>query len=438
MTTRSSPRRRVPFLALLAIAAAAAATPVRGEDETEGPPAEAPSMDGAIELTDAKKTASVKLPKMWKVERNPSPPPGHLAVFRGPYTQRDAGAVVLSYDTTATRGTLALWNRLRGGVLRPDDARSGPGWWEGCSVEDTARLQRATWARCVEKDGSIYVCEVLAHKDSYERAKTIARQILDTFKVTGAAPKVAPPAGWKVKKAGEFDLWTDADDPGKADNALRILATAREVVVKSLKGKPADESRPVAKVYENGGKFNDEAKAIYGEEPKFATFDPYTRAPMVKILGAQAEAYEPEVQNQGARQAVVLYFGGSPPWWVEHGMIRYGYVGAQAGGKPQKPKDAHVQDAKRAVAAGKKRFDAWLTASTAADVPDADQGTWEVFAWHWYVRHGPGKKWRKQYDAYFDALRATGDPLAAAKAFDGVDFDAMTKDFRDWAAKWEP
>ena len=73
-----------------------------------------------------------------------------------------------------------------------------------------------------------------------------------------------------------------------------------------------------------------------------------------------------------------------------------------------------------------------------SDVPDAAQGGAECYAWHFFFRHGGGKKWKKQYDAYFDSLRANGDAWAAAKAFDGADFAAMAKEFKEWASKWEP
>ena len=73
-----------------------------------------------------------------------------------------------------------------------------------------------------------------------------------------------------------------------------------------------------------------------------------------------------------------------------------------------------------------------------SDVPDVDKAANELWAWHFFFRHGGGKKYRKAYEASLDALRATGDPVAARKAWEGTDFEAMTKDFRDWAAKWEP
>lgn len=439
-----SVRRTVVAASLAALAALAtfAGAPAGAQDGDEGdgpaPPAEPPSMETAVEQRDGKGVLSVKLPKEWKSQKRDNPARGELASFTGPYTTQDAGAVFLVVDTTSARAAATLAQILGTGKVQASEARSGPGWWEGATLEDAGNPPLSKWVRCFEKDGHVYVVQVLAHRNSYERAKGIARQILDTAKVTGSFPREGIPKGWSSKKAGEFDVWTDGSDAGKAAKPTSILSDVRSVLSKSVKGKPYDESRPVVKSYDDAGKFADDAKAIYGEAPRHAAWDPYSRSVMVKLLNVTMDDFPGEVRSNAARQWLFQYFGGRAPYWMETGLTAYGAIGAESGGKPQSPPKAAVQKAKSAVAAGKRNFDAWLASAGGSDVPDVEQAQWELWAWHQFIRHGAGKKYRKAYDASIDAVRATGDPAAAVKAWEGTDFDTMTKEFRDWAADWEP
>ena len=62
----------------------------------------------------------------------------------------------------------------------------------------------------------------------------------------------------------------------------------------------------------------------------------------------------------------------------------------------------------------------------------------ELFAWQWFFRFGKGsRKYKKQFDGYIASLRETGDPVAARKAFDGVNFDEMQQEFKAWVADWK-
>ena len=119
-------------------------------------------------------------------------------------------------------------------------------------------------------------------------------------------------------------------------------------------------------------------------------------------------------------------------------MPHYVQVAVLSGGKPQKPLPNLVRETQGHVAIGKRRLDQWLDLRDWAEVTDGKQGVNELFAWHFFFRHGKdAKKYRKPYDAYFDTLRATGDPAEARKAFDGVNFDEMLQDFREWAGEWK-
>jgi len=431
--------------ALAALACGVAAFPAEaqdgedGEEGAEGADAPAPTMDDALEQSDPKGVLGVKLPRSWKVLKRDSPDKGELAIFQGLYTTMDAGAVVLSVDGRSSRASLSLWNHIGSGKIDPAAARSGSGWVEGCSVESEGDRPGATFARCIEKDGQVYVVRILCARASFDRVKAMAVQMLDSVKLKGSVPREGLPKGWQVKKAGDFDVWTDSEDLGKATRPATIAGETRAILVKALKGKPFDESRPVMKSFQNAGRFLEETKAIYGEEHQHASWDPFARATMIKLMSSEVNDFPGAVRSNAARQYVVQYFGGDPPPWVSYGIQRYAVVGADSGGKPGEPKKDWVTRGKSAASRGKRNFDSWLGSAGGSDIPDVEGAYDELWAWHFFFRHASGaKKYRKAYDASLDALRATGDALAARKAWDGTDFEALTKDFKDWAEKWEP
>jgi hypothetical protein len=402
-----------------------------GDGMGAGGAGEKATMDGAIELGDAKRVVVMKVPKSWKTPDGFEPKGTRVAFFGGPLATNSPGNAVLDIDTTASRAALVLSAALaEGGTVQPEDARSGPGWVEGGVVVQSGRAPVAVWIRCIEKDGNVYVARVLCYAQARDEARPLVRQMLDTFRVAGTAPKAAPPADVKPAKAGEFDVWSDADK-GKAAAAAELASEGRAALAKALKGKPFDESRPLCQAYQVGAHYVDRTKVAFGNAPDYAAFDPLTRSVLVQLFRSDSDDYPIRVQEAGARQYLVQYFGATPPAWIEQGLRWYGAVTAEAGGKPDKPGSARIDAAKQVIAATDRRLDQWM------DNPPNGDGSHELFAWHWFLRHGPGRKYGKQYQASLDALRQSGDLAASRKAWDGVDFAAMLSEFKEWAAKWK-
>lgn len=401
----------------------------------EAPPAEKPTMDGAIDVGDAKRMVTIKVPKAWKQPEGYEAKGTSVAFFMGPVTERDRGFLELHVDTSCARAALALSKSLDGSKVAPEEARSGAGWCEAGS-ETTGRRRLFAWERWIEKDGVVYCATIAVGPSSREGARALARQILDTFKIAGGAPKPQPPAGVAVRKAGDFDLWSDTDDKGKVGRVADMAKEARDAAAKALKGKPFDESRPVLKVYQMGSLYVDATSAAYGSTPDFAAYDQLTRSVPVQLYRFDSDDFPTAVQNAAARQYVAQYFGGLPPTWLDVGLRWYLTSVAESGGKTDKVQAFRTEAVRKLVPAGKSRLDEWMDG---AGVPAAGEDAlgYELFAWQWFLRHGPGKKYGKQYAACLDVLRQSGDVAAARKCWEGTDFAAMNTEFRDWAAKWK-
>ncbi len=430
--------RSLPLLLVLLAGAPLPFVPAaRAEDEAEEPPAAAPAE--TYEQTDRKKTMTIKLPRAWKALGGENADQKALASFGGFYGEEGKsanGAVHFFADGQFARAALARAITLpQLGSVRSGSLRQGPGWAEGCA---TAENRNAVWRRWVEKNGRVYTFQVLAADSAYDQVHAAVEKFLDSAAVPGEAAPPGMGAGWNAKKVGDYDVLTDAD--ADRDSSLKkataALSAGREVLTKFLPGKPFDASRPSAWIFQNGQKFEDRVKQTLGIEAKFGIFSVLDRAAMVSIISETAQGHEETVHKAGAEQYVWQYFGGDTPIWVAVGLPGYGRFVAMGGGKKIAPET--ISKAKSAVAAGKRRLDQWFDVVRWNEVTDNEQGNYELFAWHWYFKNGKGaSKFKKQYAGYLQSLRDTGDPAAARKAFDGVNFDEMLQDFKAWAIDWK-
>jgi hypothetical protein len=393
------------------------------------------------EQTDRKKMMSMKLPRAWKSVTGEQADPDATVTFRGffgPDSANRQGLAAFYNENRFERASLARAMLLPViGTVKAGAMRQGPGWAEGCAVSPQ---KQSEWRRYVEKGGRVYVFKMAALDRDYDTIHEDVEKLLDTAAVPG---EYTPPSMGEAftarKGGGEFDVMSDAvpDREKSVTRACTSLASARELLVKQLAGKPFDASRPMAWVYQNAQKFEDRGKAAIGVVPDKAAFNPPDRCAMVSILTENAAGNEDAISLTAATQYVWQYFGGTPPIWVDRGLSKYGQCLVLGGGKGKFSPDAMTK-VKTAVVAGKRQLDQWFDVVLASDVTDMEQASLELCGWHAYFRVGKGaKKYKKQYDAYLQSLRDSGDPAAARKAFDGVNFADMLAEFKSWVADWK-
>jgi len=433
--------RALAFAAASALAVAAPPSLAQDGGGEEGGTEEAeaaPKPEQLYEQLDRKRTMSIKLPRSWKALPADEASASALASFGGFFGEENKSANGIveffpmgQYQRAALARAVVL---AQAGPVKPETLRQEAGWAQGCAVEGS----NIRWWRFVEKNGRVYGFVLSANARAFDTVRTTAEGLLATAAVPGEYS--APPLGegFAKKKVGEFDVTTDAsaDRDSAVKKQCERLGTAREIMAKSLPGKPFDASRPVAWVFQNATKFEDRAKTAGYANPQFGVFNPPDRCSMVSILSENAQGNDDAVYVTGAEQYLWQYFGGTPPLWVVIGLREYAKASALGGGKKMPPE--LVTRTKSAIAAGKRRLDQWFDVVSSSEIKDDNQGALELLGWHAYFRVGRGsKKLRKNYDAYLQALRDTGDPAAARKAFDGVNFDEVLQDFKAWGNDWK-
>jgi hypothetical protein len=428
---------RILPAALLAVVLAAPFASAQDEGGAE-PPAQPVDL---YEQTDRKKTMSIKLPRTWKSAGADETASNALAAWKGFYGEPEKspnGLVQVFVENRWQRAVLARaveFSLL--GTPQPASFRQGPGWAEGCLFDENRLAQ---WRRYVEKNGRLYVFVALAGEAAYEPVHKRVQQLLDTATVPGEWTQPSLGDNWKAKKSGAYDVLTDveADRVKSVDKACGLLAAARDVVAKGMPGKPFDGSKPVAWIFQNAQKFDDRSKIAFGQELKGdAQFSGSDRAALVKIMGENGDNYSQHLYFAGAQQYVWQYFGGAAPLWIDSGVTQWGKLSTMSGGKG-KFTDDMISRGKGAALGAKRRLDQWFDVKSWAEIPDNDAANNELFAWQVYFRAGRGaKKYKKQFEGYLTTLRDTGDPVAARKAFDGVNFDEMLADLKAWAGDWK-
>lgn len=427
-----------------AVAAAAVITvaaPTRralAQDDSGGAPADtAPKPADLYEQIDRKHTMSIKLPRSWKLMSAEDTNPTSLAAFHGFFGEENKSADgIVEFYTLGQYQRAALARAVvlaQAGQLKPDTLHNEAGWAQGCVVDNNA----VRWYRFVEKNGRVYEFVLSANARAFDTVRAAAETLLATATVPGEFSSPALGEGFAKKKMGDFDVTSDAEASrdGSVKKACDLLATAREVMAKAMPGKPFDASRPAAWIFQNATKFETRAKTAGYADPRSAVFNPPDRCSMVSILGEGTQGNDEAVYATGAEQYLWQYFGGSPPLWVVIGLREYAKASAIGGKKL--PPDL-VTRTKSAIAAGKRRLDQWFDVASSSEIKDDNQGALELFGWHAYFRVGRGaKKFKKNYDGYLQTLRDSGDPAAARKAFDGVNFDELLQDFKAWGNDWK-
>lgn len=431
-------RRTVALLLAVALASLVPGRPMRADEGNAEPPAPVPAE--LYEQTDRKKMMTMKLPRTWKAEGGENVDPKAVASFVGFFGEPEKsppGKVAFYVQSDFGRCGLArAVNLPLVGTIKPASMRQGPGWAEGCAVDER---QIAQWRRYVEKNNRVYMFLVFAHGANYDIVRPTIEKLLDTCTVPGEFTAPAMGQNLTQRKGGDFDLWSDAtaDQESILKKASGFVAAGRDVVSKLLPGKPFDPGKPALWIYKNGANFDERAKATLGAPPEFSAFNPTDRCVMLQTLSFDRQGGDQSACHSGARQYVWQYFGGSVPMWLDIGLATYGQLMAASGSKGKLAPEV-LAKARTSAGANKRRLDQWFDVASSTEISDNDQAANELFAWQWFFRFGKGsRKYKKQFDGYIASLRETGDPVAARKSFDGVNFDEMQQEFKAWVADWK-
>ncbi len=396
----------------------------------DGAEPEGEEIEALQAFSDPRNMLRLKLPRNWRSAKNEQGDPV-LAIWNWPVGEEQFNAFVyVLRNPNVMRAGLARANQERSVEVIPDSRKAADGWTE-TAWRDGVLVVRE---RQIEAGGAVYMVRFITHRDRADKWRDLAESIFASFELTKPPGPSAPRDGWTEKKVKDFRVWTDGSG-SDVDEALKLVeryGDVRKLMPKLLPGKPLDPSTPIVKALVSGSVLDELSIASTGGKLDQAGVDLSDRSVLLRLASRSAATFDGNAQLQFAQQYVAQYFGGTPPYWINVGLLMYLDAGVTDGGKPQKPEKERFKRVLGVVRKASRRLDQWFDL-TSADVPNAQEAQDELYAWVWFFRHAKqGKRYAGAFDAYVSTLRDTGDPLVAAAKWEGTDFAAMLEDFKRW------
>ncbi len=381
---------------------------------------------------------SLRLPSGWAAAPAEGPKSaaarGSLGAWTGRLGKSDdllTCTIDVSVSRESRRGIQVL-ARL-GDDSRPLGAttKTGEGWIQRAYVHEP---RYTFWFRCIERAGAVIVlrAQFWTPEGDHDAEKQLGA-IFESVQVLRDPGPAAPPSGSKSRKVGGFEVWAGDATTKEIKAVVAPLAAARRMVLKEMKGKPVDTGVPVLWIFDDADEFAAQARA--GDwntaHPDRAIYLPHADA--VAILAGMdlGDREGLSLAYCGVAQALSDWFGGSAPTWLQHGLTKWFAFAPRPAYDPHEMDSKTIRRRKTSVATRSTRLDAQLRRNISQVMGPGDLGMLIVHQAFLRSKECP-KKWRKLYRASLDAVRETGDPGAAAGAWDGTDFNAMVKDLVEW------
>ncbi len=312
-------------------------------------------------------------------------------------------------------------------VTRPQKDGADRGWLE--------------YRHAVEANGMVYLVTFDVGSMDADAVEAALRPILDSIVAKSGmeSAQPAPRDGWWTREIEGFVVVSDVKQKARAQAIARKAAIARKIVAKQLGGEPFDDSKPIIWAFADSVSYETFVKKN-GSDPKLeAIFASQSRILAVELAREQGDvanaSYWDVIRRQAAYQYTWQFYGGAPPTWVGVGMAYYGAIGAESGGKGDKPRTWYVKKGQEVVQT-LPRLDEFFTIRW-SEIDDVTRVGYELWAWHYFLLHSRGNKASKAlYATYMSVLRATGSPRLAKAAFDGCDYDALRIALLQFAEKW--
>lgn len=402
-----------------------------------------PPLAGMHELADPTGSVAIQLPTGWTADGPANGVFGSMEHWEGGFWPRADGKpdadIYVRVMPAYSRAALARWGSApnRRGKVVDGSVRTAAGMIEEVRAEPERRS--IVLLRFVEGEGMVFELSAAAPEKIFRRAEGHFRAVLDTFKVVKRPVILEKPAGYVEVPDDSRVVWSDTRDKRTLKIVLDSHAAGRKAMAAMLPGAAADPTKPLLLVCDKDATYVElTALGAATVVPSCSMVDYQRRAVLVRAAEKGQNFFDMNIRGCGERQMCQQWFGG-PTEWIEHGLF-YLVEGGLQGRGPDKPIGQIVQHARQAVAARRSRLDRimelrWDSLSGAEAVDAADL---ETYAWHFFLRYGGGAKtYGARYFAYLDAVRADGDPAAAAaKCFAGVDYDAMKTAFDKWIETW--
>ncbi len=422
--------RRSTIVALVVGLALGAATTAWPQDVAQAPP-------GMADHLDAKGYTKVQLPRGTTEVGPDSKDEYSLQRFGINWSEKGGDPWFYIYVKQVPAYARAnLCGYQRGWQRWGDLVETSPEYGEGEYWELRRKEAEAYYRyRVIEHAGQCFEIICQARTRVHEDLGGLIKLMLASFEGAGPPAEPEPPADFKVKEEFGCRVWTNAKKGRDNQRILKLHQKAWETMAAGLPGDLIDTAAPRVIICQDDESYRKVWNSKKGL-PAYCFIASNLRALVVRLSMRRDKEFEQALQRAACAQYVRAFFGGPTPAWIEDGMRIYGVQGVVANGNFDQPFNKPIEKAREAAERRNARLDD-LFAFGVADTVDRDSRDHELYAWHWFFRHGPGKeKYGDLYDRHLATLRESGNVAEARKVWEPANMDDMRDEFLAWIAKW--
>ena len=345
------------------------------------------------------------------------------------------GFVYLLQRTGFARAELAgsMGHGCRWGVREPDSIQVKVGEWRERFAD--AKTGMVYSSRVVAARGQVFVAVVQMKSVLLDVWGAHVQQILDGLEPLAAPASLDLPAKFVKSVTKTAEVWTDGKK-GDVDRVVREWGNAVALWPKVFPGDPVFPHAPRIILCNDDAGYEALATSSKGAAPPMCIYSSAHRAVIVRLSKRKEDEFIQALHRAAGEQMCEYHFGGRAPVWIEEGLRMYLGVGAQRSGHFEQTIGELVEKARASAATRQVAFSDVLAMT---DIPREGRSgiDRELYAWHFYFRHGPGaKSMGDRYRTCLETLRRTGDARQVAAAWDGVDHAKLKADFMAWLQRW--
>lgn len=367
-----------------------------------------------------------------------------LAVWRGWYQDKTAEnpnpeqQIVLSVEPAFCQANMLLRFAGLEDTILEGSLKRGKDWVEVWREDGDTFV----WTRMYSTRHGVFAFEVTHHRLMHPYLEGHTRQVLDTIKLMGPVPDHPLPEGYRVVDGDGIEIWTNGTASKAVRDAVAEFRTGWEAARTLSEGEPFADIPPRMIFCKDAGTYTSMYEEAYkAAMPPVGGFDNPDRWAAVMSLEDLSKKGNKEIEGLAMRYGGVCYlrrhYGGLLPAWIEWGLSLRAQLEPVKKGKFGKPSKNDVKRAKDAFAKRGTTLAGILALGSQDARSGPDDAPYELWAWvHFLSEVQKGELAGDAYRQYLRTLKETGDPVEAAKAFDGVGRETVDVLFKAWIDGW--
>ncbi len=377
---------------------------------------------------------AIRLPEGFTVRKDVQPAAPRVISAIGPVgTDAEAFLDVYVFDEFLRADACGKWWR----------EAEQMGWHQGVHVAGDAtsfkvEVRDETWTRhvrVVRTDAGVVGLKLDVASQAEDAALATMDALLASLQVLKARPDVpTPPPGMKVTTSEKSIVQAEELEGGP--EPFQFEADVVEEHVTAITGIPAPTgAKAVVRVYADAVALASALRPLGISDDREAEWWVREGAVLTHGGALSTPAGKAALRLELTRAALQRRLGFRAPFWIEHGVGQVVASAAYNKGRIDQSHPLLVRAVHDAAPSGVElQTVRWWTHAESATHPEREAVAWSYV--HFFLHGGAaGRKWVEMFRAYMKALQSSGDPVAAAAAFDFSRETELAEDWQLWARK---